>query len=119
MKYAFSIYSLSIFISTFSTQANARSITNLRQSDAITAVAEFLYDVGEDVQATTRLTDKKIIIKNLYNSQSLSIPYWFLRCLNPIILLPNFTYQQLSCFTLFVITKRFFRNDKKRAGIKI
>ncbi len=65
MKYAFSIYSLSIFISTFSTQANARSITNLRQSDAITAVAEFLYDVGEDVQATTRLTDKKIIIKDL------------------------------------------------------
>ena len=60
MKYALSICSLSILIATFSTDASARSITSLRQSDAISAVVEFLYDVGEDVQETTRLTDKKM-----------------------------------------------------------
>ena len=65
MKYALSICSLSILIATFSTDASARSITSLRQSDAISAVVEFLYDVGEDVQETTRLTDKKIILKDL------------------------------------------------------
>ena len=65
MKYALSILSLSILIAAYSTQASARSITSLRQSDAITAVAEFLYDVGEDVQESTRLTDKKIILKDL------------------------------------------------------
>ena len=67
MKYALSILSLSILIAVYSTQASARSITSLRQSDAIMAVAEFLYDVGEDVQESTRITDKKINLKDLSN----------------------------------------------------
>ena len=67
MKYALSLLSLSILITTYSSQASARSITSLSQSDAITAVAEFLYDVGEDVQSSTRITDKKINLKELSN----------------------------------------------------
>lgn len=65
MKYAFSILSLSFFIMTLSSNANARSITSFQQSRAISAVAEFMYDVGEDIQLSIRLTDKKITLKDL------------------------------------------------------
>ena len=72
MKYALSILSLSFFIATFSTDVSARSITSFRQSDAITAVAQFMYDVGEDIPESTRLTDKKINLKDLSKCQDVT-----------------------------------------------
>ncbi|MEA9356311.1 hypothetical protein SHI21_08865 [Bacteriovorax sp. PP10] len=65
MKYALSILGLSFFVSTYSSIAHARSITSFGQSDAISAVADFMYDVGEDIPVSTRMTDKKINIKDL------------------------------------------------------
>lgn len=59
MKYALSFLCLS-FLATFSLNASARSITSFRQSDAIVAVAEFMYDAGEDMPVSTRMSDKKI-----------------------------------------------------------
>ena len=60
MKYALSILCLSLIVTISSTDASARSITSFRQSDAISAVTEFMYDVGEDLPVSTRMTDKKI-----------------------------------------------------------
>jgi hypothetical protein len=65
MKYALSILGLSFFVSLYSSVAHARSITSFRQSDAISAVADFMSDVGEDMPVSTRMTDKKINIKDL------------------------------------------------------
>jgi hypothetical protein len=67
MKYALSILGLSFFIAVNSSDANARTITSFSQSDAITAVAQFMYDAGEDIPVSTRITDKKIDIKDLSN----------------------------------------------------
>lgn len=62
MKYAF----LFLFLSTtlMSASASARTITSFKDSDAITAVAQFMYDVAEDLPVSSRLTDKKIVIKD-------------------------------------------------------
>ena len=65
MKYALSFFFMSFFIATFSTDASARSITSFRQSDSISAVAEFMYDVGEDLPVSTRMSDKKINVKDI------------------------------------------------------
>lgn len=63
MKYALSILSLTFF-ATLSFDASARSIYSFRQSNAITTVAEFMYDVGDDIPVSTRMTDKKINLKD-------------------------------------------------------
>lgn len=72
MKYALSIFCLSIFIASLSNDASARTITSFRQSDAITAVAEFMYDAGEDIPVSTRMTDKKINLKDISKCQDVS-----------------------------------------------
>lgn len=64
MKYALSILVLPFLIAAYSSDASARSITSFRQSDSISAVAEFMYDVGEDIPVSTRITDKKINLKD-------------------------------------------------------
>jgi hypothetical protein len=63
MKYAFSVFILSIFV-TFSSNANARSITSFRDSQAILAVAQFMYDVAEDMPVSTRIGDRKLNLKD-------------------------------------------------------
>lgn len=64
MKYALSILVLPFLIAAYSSDASARSITSFRQSDSISAVAEFMYDVGEDLPVSSRITDKKINLKD-------------------------------------------------------
>lgn len=64
MKYALSVLCLSFFIATYSSVANARTITSFRQSDSISAVTAFMYDAGEDIPYSTRITDKKINLKD-------------------------------------------------------
>jgi hypothetical protein len=59
MKYALSIFCLS-FIAVLSPDASARSITSFCQSESISALAEFMFDTGEDMSSSTRMTDKKI-----------------------------------------------------------
>lgn len=62
MKYALSILAFA-FLSV-STEASARTITAFRDSDAITTIAQFMYDVAEDVPVSFKLSDKKINIKD-------------------------------------------------------
>lgn len=64
MKYALFILILFSFITISSIEAKARSITSLRQSGAISTVVEFMYDIGEDVQNSIFLTDKKMNVKD-------------------------------------------------------
>lgn len=71
MKYAFLILCLSLFIA-HSNEAHARSITSFRQSDAITAVATFMYDVGEDIPVSPRMTDKKLNLNDVSNCASVT-----------------------------------------------
>lgn len=59
MKYALSIFCLS-FIAAFSTNASARSITSIHQSESIKAISVFMYDAGEDIPGSIRMSDKKI-----------------------------------------------------------
>lgn len=63
MKYALSILAFS-FTALMSMDASARTITSFKDSDAITAVAQFMYDVAEDLPVSSRMTDKKIVIKD-------------------------------------------------------
>ncbi len=63
MKYAFSILFM-IIATTFTSNASARTITTFRDSEAITTVAQFMYDVAEDIPVSTRITDKIINIKD-------------------------------------------------------
>ena len=62
MKYAFFI--LFTIITSASSVASARTIFSFNDSEAITTVAQFMYDVAEDVPVSTRITDKKINIKD-------------------------------------------------------
>ncbi len=62
MKYALS-FLLFAFVSV-STEASARTINTFRDSDAITTIAQFMYDVAEDVPVSFKLSDKKINIKD-------------------------------------------------------
>jgi hypothetical protein len=64
MKYALSLLCLSFYIATSSIDASARTITSFRQSESITTIAEFMYDAGEDIPVSTRMTDKKINLKD-------------------------------------------------------
>jgi hypothetical protein len=64
MKYALSLLCLSFFIATSSRDASASTITSFRQSESITTIAEFMYDAGEDIPVSTRMTDKKINLKD-------------------------------------------------------
>lgn len=63
MKYAF-LFLFMIIATTFTSNASARTITSFRASEAITTVAQFMYDVAEDVPVSTRISDKKINIKD-------------------------------------------------------
>lgn len=63
MKYAFSVL-ITLLISTNSPEASARTIYSFCDSEAITTLAQFMYDVAEDIPVSTRITDKKINIKD-------------------------------------------------------
>lgn len=60
MKYALSIFCMSFLIATFSTNAGARSITSIHQSESIKAINIFMYDAGEDIPGSIRMSDQKI-----------------------------------------------------------
>jgi len=60
MKYAAFFISLFIFIS-----AQARTITSLRQSDAIQAISSMLSDNAEDLKVSFRISDKKNTINDV------------------------------------------------------
>lgn len=63
MKYALVVL-FSLFLVIYPDKSSARTITNFRDSDAITTIAQFMYDVAEDVPVSVRLTDKKLNIKD-------------------------------------------------------
>ena len=63
MKYAFSLLII-LFSASISTDASARTIYSFRDSEAITTLAQFMYDVAEDIPVSTRISDKKINIKD-------------------------------------------------------
>ena len=63
MKYALSIFVL-FFFAVISTEASARTIKSFKDSEAITTIAQFMYDVGEDIPVSSRLSDKKINIRD-------------------------------------------------------
>lgn len=71
MKYALSILTLLLTLS-FTTPVSARTITAFSDSDAIMAVARFMYDVAEDIPVSTRLTDKKIVVKDFSRCENVS-----------------------------------------------
>lgn len=65
MKYALSIFCMSFFIATFSIDAGARTITSIHQSESIKAIAVFMYDAGEDIPGSIRMSDKKINLTDI------------------------------------------------------
>ena len=62
MKYAFFLFIACLTIN--SQSAFARTINSFSDSDALTGIAQFMYDVGEDMSSSYRLSDKKINIKD-------------------------------------------------------
>ncbi|MBC7430166.1 MAG: hypothetical protein H7336_16250 [Bacteriovorax sp.] len=64
MKYAFSVLT-TLIIATTAPAAHARTIYLFKDSDAISTIAQFMYDVAEDVPVSTRLTDKKVNVSDL------------------------------------------------------
>ena len=72
MKYAFFIL-ITLFIATIAPkEASANTIHAFRQSDSISAVAQFMYDVAEDVPVGARLSDKKVSIKDFSKCSDVS-----------------------------------------------
>ncbi len=67
MKYAFSILTALLFITTTSS-ASARTIYAFKDSNAIMTIAQFMYDVAEDVPVSGRLTDKKINLIDFFQN---------------------------------------------------
>lgn len=65
MKYA--LFILAFFALTNLEIAQARSIHSFRESDAITNIAQFLYDTSGDMPVSFRISDKKIKINNPAN----------------------------------------------------
>ena len=63
MKYALFILVLT-FNSLLSMDVSARTVTSFKDSSAITLVALFMYDVAEDLPISSRISDKKINIKD-------------------------------------------------------
>lgn len=63
MKYAFSILFIIVSLS-FTADASARTINSFHDSEAITTIALFMYDIAEDIPVSTRISDKKINIKD-------------------------------------------------------
>lgn len=70
MKYALSFLLFSFVFS--AEMASARTITSFRDSDAISTLAQFIYDVAEDVPVSVRLSDKKINIKDFSECKDVS-----------------------------------------------
>ena len=61
MKYALTFF---LFLSLISTESFAREITSFKQSDALLSLTQFLFDSGEDLPESIKLSDKKYSIKN-------------------------------------------------------
>ena len=70
MKYAFSLFITCL--AAFTLDAHARTIFSFRDSLAITTVAQFMYDVAEDLPVSARLSDKKINIKDFSTCEDVS-----------------------------------------------
>lgn len=62
MKYA--LFTLIAFFSLSSFSAQARTITSFKDSDALTGIAQFMYDASEDIPSSYRLSDRKMNIKD-------------------------------------------------------
>lgn len=65
MKYA--LFILAFFVLTTIENAQARTVHSFRESDAITSIAQFLYDMSGDMPVSYRISDKKIKISNNSN----------------------------------------------------
>lgn len=57
MKYAHFVFILSAL---FIQAAHARSVTSFKKSDSLTAIAQFLYEVGPDLPSSVKLSDRKV-----------------------------------------------------------
>jgi hypothetical protein len=63
MKYAFLLFTFITFL-TFTTSAFARTVASFKDSPAIQTVAQFMYDSAEDMPLSTRMSDRKLSIKD-------------------------------------------------------
>lgn len=61
MKYAFLFLFLSLSLIA---PAQSRTITSFKKSDAITTIAQFMYEAGGDLQEQIRISDRKIASVN-------------------------------------------------------
>ena len=62
MKYALTFF---IFVCVSSIKVvSAREIQSFKSSQALMALSQFLYDVGEDLEFSIKISDKRIIIKD-------------------------------------------------------
>ncbi len=66
-------YALLLFIFSFTQTASARTITSFKNSDAITAVTQFMSDVRDDLPQSVLITDKKIALKDSSNCIDVSV----------------------------------------------
>jgi hypothetical protein len=71
MKYALSILSF-LFLTLNTSPVFARTIKSFQDSDAIMSVARFMYDAAEDMPISTRISDKKINIKDMSGCKNVS-----------------------------------------------
>ncbi len=75
MKYAltFLFSFITIFITLlYSENSYARTITHFRDSDALTTMAQFMYDAAEDLPQSIKMSDKKMNIKDTKNCVTVS-----------------------------------------------
>lgn len=64
MKYAFLLFALLI-----SSPSYARSITSFNDSQALLTIAQFMRDNADDLASSSRISDKKMKIKDLSNCE--------------------------------------------------
>lgn len=70
MKYAF--FALFTFASLIA-NAQSRTITSFKKSDAITTIAQFMYEVSGDLQEQVRISDRKIANVNYKECKLVSV----------------------------------------------
>ncbi len=64
MKYTLTFLFLTAFCLTSLNSASAREIQSFKDSDALINLTQFLYDVGEDLEVSLKISDKKVTIKD-------------------------------------------------------
>jgi hypothetical protein len=64
MKYTLTFLFLAIVSISSLGNVSAREIQSFKDSDALIGLTQFLYDVGEDLEVSLKISDKKVTIKD-------------------------------------------------------